>query len=177
MLTPSFSFSPTLSLVAVAFGIAMAALSPESRAGAAEVPANAAAPVIEASSLDPAVSYKQVDLKELVNKSRTEVPGQRIIFAPSPIKFRATLASLPSPQKADYLLAALSMMKVSNPPKVSQRIGLDYGGEKAVAAYIDDSVAERLSKDGKAGQALTFYAYHVYNYSRGPALLITSFER
>ena len=171
MLTPSFSFSPTLSLATVAFGIALAALSPESRAGAAE------APVIEASSLDPAVSYKPVDLKELVSKSRTEVPGQRIIFAPSPIKFRATLASLPSPQKADYLLAALSMMKVSNPPKVSQRIGLDYGGEKAVAAYIDDSVAERLSKDGKAGQTMTFYAYHVYNYSRGPALLITSFER
>lgn len=177
MLTPDFSFSPPLTLAAVALGIAMAALSPESRAGAPEAPANAAPPVIEASSLDPAVTYKQVDLKELVSKSRTEVPGQRIIFAPSPVKFRATLVSLPTPQKAEYLLAALSMMKISNPPKVTQRVGLDYGGDKAIAAYIDDSVASRLGKDVKAGQALTFYAFHVYNYSRGPALLITSYER
>lgn len=177
MLTPDFSFSPSLTLAAVALGIAMAALSPESRAGAPEAAAKAATPTIESTSLDPAATYKQVDLKELVSKSRTEVPGQRIIFAPSPVKFRATLASQPTPQKAEYLLAALSMMKISNPPKVTQRVGLDYGGDKAIAAYIDDSVAERLSKDAKTGQALTFYAYHVYNYSRGPALLITSYER
>lgn len=177
MFTPGFSFSPTLTLAAVALGIAMAALSPESRAGAPEATAKLASPSIEASNLDPAATYKQVDLKELVTKSRTEVPGQRIIFAPSPVKFRATLVSLPTAQKADYLLAALAMMKVGNPPKVTQRIGLDYGGEKAIAAYIDDDVAARLSKDAKAGQVLTFYAFHVYNYSRGPALLISSYER
>jgi hypothetical protein len=177
MLTPGFSFSPSLTLAAISFGIVMAALSPASLAGAPEVVAKATPPTIEGSSLDPAATYKQVDLKELVAKSRTEVPGQRIIFAPSPIMFRATLASLPTQQKADYLLAALSMMKISNPPKVTQRIGLEYGGDKAIAAYIDDSVAERMSKDAKTGQALTFYAFHVYNYSRGPALLITSYER
>lgn len=177
MFIPGFSFSPSMTLAAVAIGIAMAALSPESRAGAAEATVKAEAPTIETSSLDPGATYKQVDLKELVTKSRTEVPGQRIIFAPAPVKFRATLASQPTPQKAEYLLAALSMMKISNPPKVTQRIAIDYGGEKAIAVYIDDSVAERLNKDAKAGQALTFYAYHVYNYSRGPALLVTSFER
>ena len=175
MLTPGFSFSPSLTLAAVTLGIAMAALSPESRAGAPEAATKAAMPAIETTRLDPAVTYQQVDLKELVGKSRTEVPGQRIIFAPSPVKFRATLASLPTAQKADYLFTALSMMKISNPPKVTQRIGLDYGGEKAIAAYIDDSVADRLGKEAKAGQVLTFYAFHVYNYSRGPALLITSY--
>lgn len=177
MLTPGFSSSPSLTLAAITFGLVMAALSPNSLAGATEVPVKAIPPSIESSSLDPAASYKSVDLKALVANSQTEVPGQRIIFAPSPVMFRATLSSLPSPQKADYLLAALSMMKISNPPKVTQRIGLEYGGKKAIAAYIDDSVAERLSKEAKAGQVLTFYAFHVYNYSRGPALLITSYEQ
>lgn len=177
MFIPGFSFSPSMTLAAVTLGIVMAALSPESLAGTPEPSAKATPPTIEGSALDPAATYKQVDLKALVANSRTEVPGQRIIFAPSPITFRATLASLPTPQKADYLIAALSMMKVSNPPKVTQRIGLEYGGEKAIAAYIDDRVAERLSKDVKAGQELIFYAFHVYNYSRGPALLITSYER
>ena len=186
MLPPDFSFSPSLTLAAVALGIAMAALSPESRAGAPEAAAKAATPTIESTSLDPAATYKQVDLKELVSKSRTEVAyelGQTALAFRSAVGTNNGIGSQgilmdgTSAQKAEYLLAALSMMKISNPPKVTQRVGLDYGGDKAIAAYIDDSVAERLSKDAKTGQALTFYAYHVYNYSRGPALLITSYER
>ncbi len=73
-------------------------------------------------------------------------------------------------------MSALAMMNVSTPPKVSQRIGLDYGGDKALAAYIDDAIVERLTKNTKPGQILTFYAFHVYNNNRGPALLVTSFS-
>jgi len=131
---------------------------------------------IPVTSLDPAAAYKEVDLKQLVDKSRTELPGQRIIFAPTAIKFRAVLGALPVPQKADYLHSALNMMKVSNPPEVKQRIGLDYGGEKLLSAYIEEETAKRLVTQVKAGQTRTFYAYHVYNYSRGPALLVTSFS-
>ena len=128
-----------------------------------------------AATADAAASYKEVNLKELVARSRTEVPGQRIIFAPAPVRFRARLAAMPAAQKAEYLMAALAMMKFSNPPQVSQRIGLDFGGDKALAAYIEDSVAVRLASTAKAGQELTFYAFHVYNNNRGPALLVTSF--
>lgn len=160
-----------MSLAAVALGLALAGLSPLS--GAAD---NTPPPAAAAANLqDSAASYKEVSLKELVGKSRTDIPGQRIIFAPSPVKFQATLAVLPAPQKAEYLMSALAMMKVSDPPKVSQRIGLDFGGEKALAAYIDDAAAARLATTAKVGQKLTFYAFHVYNSNRGPALLITSF--
>lgn len=124
---------------------------------------------------DPAAAYKDVDLKTMVGNSRSEVPGQRIIFAPSPVKFRATLAAMPAPQKADYLKKALSMMGVGGTLQVSQRIGIDYGGDKALAAYIDDAAAARLTREARIGQQLNFYAYHVYNHSRGPALVVTSF--
>lgn len=168
MLPPS-SFSPIMSLAGMALGLALVGLSPLS--SAAETPAE---PVKSSLQENPA-AYKDVSLKDLVAKSRTDIPGQRIIFAPSPVKFQATLSAMPAPQKADYLMTALSMMKVSNPPKVSQRIGLDFGGDKALAAYIDDSIATRLASSAKLGQTLTFYAFHIYNNNRGPALLITSF--
>lgn len=166
---PLSSFSPVMTLAGMALGLALVGLSPLSTA--AEPPAE---PVKSNLQENPA-AYKDINLKELVTKSRTEIPGQRIIFAPSPVKFQATLSAMPAPQKADYLMTALSMMKVSDPPKVSQRIGLDFGGDKALAAYIDDSVASRLATSAKLGQSLTFYAFHVYNNNRGPALLITSF--
>lgn len=170
---PAPASAPALSLAGLMLGLALAGLAPTSFAADPAPSGDIAS--IPAQVLDPTASYKEVDLKNLVANSRTFAPGQRIIFAPSGVKFRATLAALPSPQKTDYLMSALSMMKVSTPPKVSQRIGLDYGGEKALAAYIDDDTAARLAREVKAGQSRTFYAFHVYNHSRGPALLVTSF--
>lgn len=156
--TPSWALAIALSLASAA--AAHAADSPPPTASA---------------TTDPVSSYKPVQLGELVEKSRTEIAGQRIIFAPSAIKFQARLSAMPAAQKTDYLQSALAMMKVSAAPKVSQRIGLDYGGTKALAAYIEDGAAERLTKTAKLGQALTFYALHIYNNNRGPALVVTSF--
>jgi hypothetical protein len=162
---------------AVAF-LGLAALSALSSppAQAQGLPAAAASSAAVDQASDPEASYKEVDLKAMVGSSRSEVPGQRIIFAPSPIKFRATLAAMPAPQKADYLKKALGMMGVGGTLQVSQRIGLGYGGDKALAAYIDDAAAARLAREAKVGQQLNFYAYHVYNHSRGPALVVTSFS-
>ncbi|WP_295008052.1 hypothetical protein [uncultured Dechloromonas sp.] len=166
---PTASFSPLMTLAGMALGLALLGLSPLS------VAADGSAEPAKAGAQENPPAYKEVNLKELVSKSRTDIPGQRIIFAPSPVKFQAALAAMPAPQKAEYLMSALSMMKVSAPPKVSQRIGLDFGGDKALAAYIDDTAAARLAATAKLGQTLTFYAFHVYNNNRGPALLITSF--
>lgn len=144
----------------------------------AQAPAAAGASVAaQTAPADPAASYKDVDLKQLVSGARTELPGQRIIFAPTAVRFRAVLAAMPAPQKTDYLKKALGMMGINNLGNISQRIGLDYGGEKALAAYIDDAAATRLGQEAKAGQPLQFYAYHVYNHSRGPALVVTSFSQ
>lgn len=134
-----------------------------------------AAPPAQPSTASQADSHQERDLEQLVSQSRTVIPGQRIIFAPTPVKFRARLAAMPAPQKTEYLMAALATMQVSAPPKVSQRIGLDYGGQKALAAYIDEPTAARLVQQAKLNQTLTFYAFHVYNNNYGPALLITAF--
>lgn len=143
--------------------------------GALSLPGAAApAPAPEADA-DPVAAYKEIDLKTLVAGARSEIPGQHIILVPSGVRFRAVLAAMPAPQKTDYLKKALGMMGIDNFGRVSQRIGLDYGGEKALAAYIEDSAAARLVREAKAGQPLQFFAYHVYNYARGPALVVVSF--
>src|SRR5574343_1542044 len=142
----SASLSPIHSIGAALLGLTLLALAPAGMAADAKA---ASQPIAAA---DTASAYKEVSLKDLVDKSKTEIPGQRIIFAPSAISFRARLSAMPSPQKAEYLMSAMAMMKVPSPPKVNQRIGLDYGGEKGLAAYIDDAVVERLNKSAKIGQ-------------------------
>lgn len=170
MPTSLFASHATRHASSLALATALA-LASATAAYSADPPSTPAA----SSATDPTRSYKPVQLGELVEKSRTEIAGQRIIFAPTAVKFQARLSALPAPQKTEYLQSALSMMKVSTVPKVSQRIGLDYGGDKALAAYIEDGAAERLAKTTKLGQALTFYALHIYNNNRGPALVVTSF--
>ncbi len=171
-LTAAMGNLPWRSLfVGLSLCLAVAAQATAADVAATPVPNTAEQPA------DPIANYKQVDLKTLVGNSRTEVPGQRIIFVPSPVKFQARLAAMPAPQKTDYLKKALGMMGAGTTIKVSQRIGLDYGGEKALVAYIDDTAAALLVKDGKVGQSMDFYAYHVYNHSRGPALVIVAFNQ
>lgn len=132
----------------------------------------AAAPPAAAS---PEQSYERVELATLVDKSRTAMPGQKIILRPTPVSFTATLVRLPEPQRADYLTQALQMMRVGEVPEVKERIVLGYGDERFLIAYIEAATARRLAATAKAGERRRFYALHAYNYSKGPALLVTSF--
>jgi hypothetical protein len=124
---------------------------------------------------DPRAAYQQVKLAELVPATRM-TDGTRAIFAPRPVRFSARLAQLPSPQKAEYLKQVMGMMGVTANLQVSQRVALDYGGDKPLAAYVEDQIATRIAGEIKVGDERTFYAFHVYNNRFGPALVITSFD-
>jgi hypothetical protein len=139
---------------------------------ATALPAAAEAPPAAAS---PEQSYERVDLTSLVDKSRTAMPGQKIILRPTTVSFTATLVRLPEPQRADYLTQALQMMRVGEVPEVKERIVLGYGDDRYLTAYIEAATARRLAATAKAGERRRFYALHAYNYSKGPALLVTSF--
>jgi prepilin-type N-terminal cleavage/methylation domain-containing protein len=90
--------------------------------------------------------------------------------------FEAKLAQGPSAQKAEYLKKVLGMMGISEIQAVGQRMVLEYGGDRPLAAYIEDKAAQRIVREAKAGGRYTFYAFHVYNNRQGPALVVTSFQ-
>ncbi|MDR1853632.1 MAG: hypothetical protein LBR05_01850 [Azoarcus sp.] len=136
--------------------------------------APAAAETAQAAT-DPRGAFKQVNLVELVPAVRM-TDGTRAIIQPQPVRFRARLAQLPTPQKAEYLKQVMGMMGMTADIKVSQRVVLEYGGDKPLAAYIEDDVAQRVGKELKAGDERDFFAFHVYNNRYGPALVITSFD-
>ncbi|MBZ8141657.1 hypothetical protein CLD22_17340 [Rubrivivax gelatinosus] len=131
-----------------------------------------AAPAPAASAADATDGFREVRLETFVPPARTP---QRIILRPSGVQFDAELAALPRPQKAEYLQQALQLMHVSEPPRVQQAVLLRYGRGETLVAYIDEAAAQRLAREVKVGEKRRFYAFHVYNYSRGPALVVTSF--
>ncbi|MDR1461733.1 MAG: hypothetical protein LBI68_01135 [Azoarcus sp.] len=137
--------------------------------------AGSAAGAAGAAAADPRAAYKEIKLLELVPATRIS-DGGRVIFEPRPVRFAAKLAQLPTPQKSDYLKQVMGMMGMGAELKVGQRVALDYGGEKLLAAYVEDDAAARIGKELKEGDTRTFYAFHVYNNRYGPALVITSFS-
>lgn len=144
-------------------------------APAAPVHLNAATPATTpqaATAQSAEKAYKEVNLAELVKTTRSP---QRIILNPYPVSFTAKLEALPRAQKADYLNKAMGMMQMSQPPQVSRAVLLGHGADGKLPAYIEDAAAARLVKEAKPGETRKFYAFHVYNYSKGPALVIVSF--
>jgi hypothetical protein len=157
-----YSLFHSIALAALALALALFAAPSSSAQTAAEAPA--AAPV------------QDINLLELVPKMRMP-DGQRAIFEPRMVRFSARLAQMPSPQKTDYLKKVMSMMGVSNPPAVSQRVALEYGGDRPLTAYVEEQTAARFVKEAKTGERYTFSAIYVYNNRHGPALIITSFSK
>ena len=119
--------------------------------------------------------YQPVELATLIETSRTPVAGQKIIIRPNPVSFSATLLQGPKAQRSDYLRQVLSMMPPEPMPQVQQGIVLGYGNSQGMPAYIDQAIAKRLQTELKIGERRRFYALHVYNYSKGPALVVTGF--
>ncbi|MDR1423630.1 MAG: hypothetical protein LBI92_03350 [Azoarcus sp.] len=160
-----------LPVLAAALALAFCLVAP---ARAERAPAAAAPAASTPAAADLRARFKKTDLVQLVPASRTG--GMRAIFEPKPVSFRARLAQLPSPQKAEYLKKVMGMMGADAELEVEQRVVLDYGGDKPLAAYVEKQTAARIGAELKAGDARTFYAFHVYNNRYGPALVITSFE-
>lgn len=137
------------------------------------LPARAATAPVAAPA--PGAAYQPVDLARLVETSRTPVAGQKIILRPSPVSFSATLLQMPVAQRSEYLRQVLAMMQTATPPKVEQRVVLGYAPDKGLPVYIEQAAALRLAREARLGEQRRFYALHVYNYSKGPALVVTSF--
>lgn len=149
-----------LALAAGLLGLACVGLPPQAQA--AEGAADASA------------QYRKVDLPRLIEDARTP-PGQRIILQPAPVSFVAEIHRLPERQTTDYLRKVLDMMKVGEAAEVGERIVVAYGDGQYLPLYIESAAARRLAESAQVGERRRFYALHVYNYSKGPALVVTSF--
>ncbi|MDR2364534.1 MAG: hypothetical protein LBD68_01585 [Zoogloeaceae bacterium] len=158
-----YSLFHSIALAALALTLALLA-APSSAQTAAETPA--AAPVRE----------ENIDLLKLVPGARMP-EGQRAIFEPRVVRFTAKLARMPAPQKTDYLKKVMSMMGFNNPPAVSQSVALEYGGDRPLAAYVEEQAAARIAREAKTGERYNFSALYVYNNRFGPALIVTSFSQ
>lgn len=61
-------------------------------------------------------------------------------------------------------------------PEVSHRMFVESKGGSIIPVYVEDMAARKISRNLRVDQVVQFYAYHVYNYSKGPAFLVVDYE-
>ena len=74
----------------------------------------------------------------------------------------------------EYLFTALSLMQVEPLPKVSHRMFVESAEGSVIPVYVEDAVVREIKAKVAVDTQANFAGYHVYNYSKGPAIVVDS---
>lgn len=98
------------------------------------------------------------------------------LVEPRTLRLRGTVDSLPAPGKTQYMTDILALRGVQPLPKVSHKMWLRSAGGARVMVYVAADVAERLTRETKAGAQIDIETLYLWNSRHGPGLLVTEFE-
>lgn len=129
------------------------------------------------SAADIKPEYTHVDLDRFISIQKPAMPGTRTILPPNDISFRGILMEGPKQIKIKYLFEALQIMNVDPLPKVSHRMFISSREGKVIPVYVEDNAIEEIKKTVKVDEEALFLAYHVYNYSKGPAVVVRGVQK
>ena len=128
--------------------------------------------------------HQPIDLQTFINNEKAAYQGKITIVPPLNLSFTGVLKTLSQKKTTGYLYTALQVMQISPLPAIEYQafIGAPADGERGgevISVYIDNRLAtalETLDANALINQRRTWYGYHIYNFSRGPALVLENVE-
>ena len=116
--------------------------------------------------------WEAVDLDSYINDQKPQEAGTRTIVRPQNILFMAKPKSRPERIEVAYLYTALSMMKVDPLPVVNHQMFVESDGGRIIAVYVEDRFIDQINAEIESEAMAEFRGYHVYNYAKGPAIVV-----
>lgn len=162
----STSIMPLINAVIAVALLALVLLGLPDRPGAQ------AAPTTDATD----VGFSQVDIDAYVEGQRPLKKGTTLLLQPRPVGFIASLKQYPAERQVRYLHEVLDMFPMEPRPEVRHRMFVTTPGGHIMPVYVEHSQVARIREQLKEdGEVVRFFGYHLYNYSKGPAILVTGF--
>ena len=128
--------------------------------------------------------YQYIEnMADFVAKNKPSKKGTKEIQVNKLVVFDGTVLSLPEKQKTDYLSLTMEVAKLNPKPVVEHSIFVEVSTEPQVVipVYIVKSVAAELERfyksygaTGFKNQKIRFAGVHIYNYNKGPAIVVES---
>lgn len=115
--------------------------------------------------LDNYIAANQIS-QEMINKK------QRLILKPELIDFHAILQAPVKLTKAELVADTLGVWGISPLPEVEYSTYLRTLSGKIIAVYVENTIAKHLSTSFTPEMTIELQAYRLYNYAKGPRLLL-----
>ena len=124
----------------------------------------------------PGPSFRAVDLDEFIRTEKTRLKGHKTITLAKPVSFVARVKRHPEPREMKYVYVALELSGVDPLPEVEHRLFVESDGGRIIPVYVEKTAAARITERLKVEQRARFNGLHVYNYAKGPAILVVGFR-
>lgn len=125
--------------------------------------------------------FEAIQLGDFIDSNQIPIDmvaaKKRVMLPPSAVQFDATLLQPPQPGKFSLIYDALSLWQSDAPlPDVNHSAFLKTDDQRVLAVYVSSAAAEQLkdiaAQNVQAPQKSHIYAIHIYNYAKGPRLVV-----
>jgi len=119
---------------------------------------------------------KTVDLDAYIEQNQVSQniidKKQRVMLEPELIHFHGTLQAVIQSSQADLVIDALAVWGISPLPEVAFSTYIRSPQGQVIAVYVENTIASHISSYYQPEAVLEFQAYRLYNYAKGPRLLL-----
>lgn len=121
--------------------------------------------------------FDEIDIDQYLLSERPTKAGTTLMIRPRPVSFRASIKQYPTERKVNYLYEVLQIFPITPEPNVQHRMFLSAPGGQIFPVYVEQGVVDSITKQlSEEGEPVVFLGYHIYTYSKGPAILVTDFR-
>lgn len=122
-------------------------------------------------------TFQKVELDQFIEQQKSSIKGnQKVITMAAPVSFTAKMKRFPEEKVMNYIYQAMEVSGVTPMPEVHHRMFIESAGGRIIPVYVEMNTVEKLQKGLKEEQKANFIGYHVYNYAKGPAILVVDFN-
>ncbi len=119
----------------------------------------------KAVDLDSYIASNQVS-QNIIDKK------QRVMIEPELVTFHGILQAPITSSKASLVTDALAVWGISPLPEVAFSTYIRTPQGQVIAVYVENIIASHISTYYQVDAVLEFQAYRLYNYAKGPRLLL-----
>ena len=116
--------------------------------------------------------YTYVALDQYIKENRPHKKNGKSIIPPKNISFHGQVMQLPRSGEFKYVYMAMDIMQVVPTPEISDQMYISDKQGNVVSMYVEKNAAKIFNKYIKVGEWLHFKGFHIYNYKRGPAIVL-----
>lgn len=119
---------------------------------------------------------KMVDLDNYIAKNQVSQniidKKQRVMLEPELINFHAAIQAPIQSSQAELVTDSLAVWGISPLPEVAFSTYVRSNDGQVIGVYVENAIASHLSQFYPVDSIIELQAYRLYNYAKGPRLLI-----